>query len=160
MRDRLSPRTKLAIVYVASFLLILGLSALRTPLGLSGIPMWVSLLVAAFGSAAVVRFTAVTFKNVGSSEDPSVQLLLKSMTDRTGANMSAEEKRETIRTVRRSTWWGAAVLTVFGVLTIGYSSQPVPSQSLWTVLGLALVLAAIAWGISGWREIRRLRKLL
>ncbi|MFD4743813.1 hypothetical protein ACFWNH_30945 [Rhodococcus qingshengii] len=159
MRDRLSPRTKLAIVYVASFLLILGLSASWTALGLSDTPMWVSLLVAVFGGAVAVRVIAVPFMKVRSSEEASVQLLLTSMTDRTGASMSVEEKHETIRTVRRTTWWGSAVLTVFGVLMIGYASQPVPMKFFWTLAGLVLVLAAIGWGISGWREIRRLRKL-
>lgn len=65
------------------------------------------------------------------------------MTDRTGASMSVEEKHEKIRTVRRITWWGSAVLTVFGVLMIGYTSQPVPMKLCWTLAGLVLVLAAI-----------------
>lgn len=54
-----------------------------------------------------------------------------------------EEKHEKIRTVRRITWWGSAVLTVFGVLMIGYTSQPVPMKLCWTLAGLVLVLAAI-----------------
>lgn len=159
MRDRPRPRTKLAIVYVASFLLILGLSASWKALGLSDIPVWVSLLVAVFGAAIAVRVIAMPFMKVSSSEEPSVQLLLASMTDRTGTTMSVAEKHETIRTVRRSTWWGSAVLIVFGVLMIGYASQPVPMKLFWILAGLLLVLAAIAWGVSGWREIRRLRKL-
>ncbi len=160
MRDRLSTRTKLVVFYVAVFLLILGMSALSNALGLSDTSVWVSLLVAVFGSAAAVRFIAVPFSNIGSSEDPSVQLLLKSISDPSGASMSAAEKHQRIRDSRRSTWWGSAVLALFGVLTIGYSSQPVPMKSFWTVAGLVLVLAALWWGVSGRREIRRLRTSL
>lgn len=84
MRDRPSPRTKLAIVYVAAFLLILGLSASWKALRLSDTPAWVSLLVAVFGGVVAVRFIAMPFMKASSSEEASIQLLLTSMTDRTG----------------------------------------------------------------------------